>query len=130
MENIEVNLKKLYTFSGVPFSEQVKSHMNYLTHGNQNKETFFGVVRSQSFDYSHWTHQMNKEDIIEIEKLCQNFMTAVNYTSFQDMKKKLWNVAPKSFKINEGDSVRETLAISFDFFIINLNRFTMIQILS
>ena len=71
--------KKLYEFSGIPFTQEIENHVKKITHGSQNKKSFFGVVRSSDFDINHWRSQMPIEKIRSIENACQSFMKLMDY---------------------------------------------------
>ena len=80
----EKELRKLYEFAGIPFSKEVKSHIQKLTNGSSNSNGFFGLVRNQKFDINHWRSQLNERDVQEIEKYCEQFMKAMNYTVLRE----------------------------------------------
>lgn len=50
-----------------------------ITHGPENKTSFYGVVRSSDFDINHWRNQMPKKRIRAIENACKSFMEHMDY---------------------------------------------------
>ena len=83
VENTEHVMKKLYRFSKIPFTKRIIAHIKGLKNGSvQSSKSFYGLVRSSTFDYNHWRVEMGKQKIRLIEKECKDFMQLMNYTAF------------------------------------------------
>ena len=83
VENTENVMRKLYRFSKIPFTKRIISHIKGLKSGSvQSSKSFYGLVRSSTFDYNHWRVEMGKQKIRLIEKECKDFMQLMNYTAF------------------------------------------------
>ena len=83
VENTEYVMKKLYKFSKIPFTKRIISHIRGLKSGSaQSSKSFYGLVRSSSFDYNHWRVEMSQQKIRLIERECTDFMQLMNYTAF------------------------------------------------